>query len=326
MKKMSINFKLLTVVCLAIAIIAGLAIGISAVSAISQLNESSKSSHVQFAQLLTTQQAGNIKFDKQDGLAEVFDRMSADPDFNFAFAQAFKPDASSMFQQGTEPSGIDVAALAGEAMAKDVPQATVSGSIHIVATPAHFGKDNATVGALVVAWDLSANTANAIGAATRSGLISFGTAIAAAIGLAFLLRALVTRPLVQLTETATRLANREYDTEVPHTSRGDEIGEMARAVEVFRENGLKVAAMTEEQTASAEQRRSRTCAMMQELQNGFRRGGRRGDCRRFLQAGRAPSSPMPSSMPWPERQQSGRDGGRGWARPARCWRRWPRPT
>ncbi|WP_341915303.1 methyl-accepting chemotaxis protein [Ferrovibrio terrae] len=46
-------------------------------------------------------------------------------------------------------------------------------------------------------------------------------------------------PLATMTTAMQRLANREWATEVPERERGDEIGAMARAVQVFKENGLE---------------------------------------------------------------------------------------
>ncbi|MFC3677517.1 methyl-accepting chemotaxis protein [Ferrovibrio xuzhouensis] len=46
-------------------------------------------------------------------------------------------------------------------------------------------------------------------------------------------------PLTALTGVMARLANREWQTDVPDRSRQDEIGDMARAVQVFKENGLE---------------------------------------------------------------------------------------
>ena len=45
-------------------------------------------------------------------------------------------------------------------------------------------------------------------------------------------------PLTMLTGAMDRLANREWATDVPDRERSDEIGAMARAVQVFKENGL----------------------------------------------------------------------------------------
>ena len=59
-------------------------------------------------------------------------------------------------------------------------------------------------------------------------------------------------PISRLTGTMRALAGGELETEVKGAARTDEIGEMARAVEVFRENALKVNAMTEEERAASE--------------------------------------------------------------------------
>ncbi|MFN4163053.1 MAG: methyl-accepting chemotaxis protein [Ferrovibrio sp.] len=49
----------------------------------------------------------------------------------------------------------------------------------------------------------------------------------------------VARPLHALTEAIDRLAQRDWKTAVPHTGRGDEIGAIARAVGVFKTNGME---------------------------------------------------------------------------------------
>lgn len=63
-------------------------------------------------------------------------------------------------------------------------------------------------------------------------------------------------PLVEMQGAVTRLANAEYDTDVPHCERADEIGDMARAVLVFKENGIANERMQAERNhAQAERER-----------------------------------------------------------------------
>ena len=64
------------------------------------------------------------------------------------------------------------------------------------------------------------------------------TVVATAIGilLALLVYRTMLRPIPALSAVMHRLANNEADLEVPYRERGDEIGEMAAAVEVFRVN------------------------------------------------------------------------------------------
>ena len=50
------------------------------------------------------------------------------------------------------------------------------------------------------------------------------------------------------------MAEGEYDLEVPAQGRKDEIGEMAKAVEVFRENAIKVREMSRKGTGARKER------------------------------------------------------------------------
>jgi len=88
------------------------------------------------------------------------------------------------------------------------------------------------------------------------------------LGLLFLGRA-VTRGIVEMTSAMGRLAQNDLAVEVPHLGRRDEIGEMASAVQVFKDNAIRVRQLEAEQKeaerAQAEQRR----AEMIKLANGF---------------------------------------------------------
>ena len=58
---------------------------------------------------------------------------------------------------------------------------------------------------------------------------------------------LITTPMRKLSDTMKVLANGDYTAQVPSLERHDEIGDMAKAVQVFKENGLEMKAMEEEQ-------------------------------------------------------------------------------
>ena len=57
----------------------------------------------------------------------------------------------------------------------------------------------------------------------------------------------VIQPITRMTGVMARLAGGKLDTQIPSLNRGDEVGAMARAVQVFRENALRVQAMESEQ-------------------------------------------------------------------------------
>ena len=74
------------------------------------------------------------------------------------------------------------------------------------------------------------------------GLVIGGIAIIATVlgALMFVTRRLVGAPLNALSGVMGRLAGGDYDAEVQGAERGDEVGAMARAVQVFKTNGLEM--------------------------------------------------------------------------------------
>ncbi|MFY8099876.1 MAG: methyl-accepting chemotaxis protein [Allorhizobium sp.] len=80
---------------------------------------------------------------------------------------------------------------------------------------------------------------------------------------------LLSKPIRRMTGLMGRIAKGEYDVAVPYIEAGDEIGAMARAVEVFRENGMRTASMTEEEKAAEVRRQRDRSDMMRSLQEAF---------------------------------------------------------
>jgi len=97
------------------------------------------------------------------------------------------------------------------------------------------------------------------------GLVTLAVLGAVGYGLSRLMMS----PVPRLAKTMKQVADGDYEIAVPFTQRGNEVGEMARAVEVFRENGLKISHMTEEERAAAQRRRIERTDMMVALQAAF---------------------------------------------------------
>lgn len=81
-----------------------------------------------------------------------------------------------------------------------------------------------------------------------TSLCIFGGALAISI---FFSRS-ITRPIHRLTGSVAKVVNGEITAPVPETERGDEIGELASATEVFRQNALRIEKMHAEQQAANE--------------------------------------------------------------------------
>ena len=85
----------------------------------------------------------------------------------------------------------------------------------------------------------------------------------------WLLSRSLTKPINALNAQMVQIADNQFDIEVAGTDRADELGTMARAVEVFRENGKKVAEMTEAEAARIIRDQQARTEMMAELQEAF---------------------------------------------------------
>ncbi|WMT91205.1 methyl-accepting chemotaxis protein [Pelagibacterium sp. H642] len=107
---------------------------------------------------------------------------------------------------------------------------------------------------------------------TNNVITSGGIAIAIIAFLSvagWLLSRSLTKPINALNAQMVQIADNQFDVEVTGTGRADELGTMARAVEVFRENGKKVAEMTEAEAARIIADQKARTEMMAELQQAF---------------------------------------------------------
>jgi methyl-accepting chemotaxis protein len=113
-------------------------------------------------------------------------------------------------------------------------------------------------------------TVNAAANGVVSLLLIVGGIVVLAVGaVGFMLSRMITKPIPKLAHAMEEISAGDYQTTVPYTSLGNEVGGMARAVEVFRENGLKVSQMTEAEAARIIADQANRQAMMAELQNAF---------------------------------------------------------
>lgn len=88
-------------------------------------------------------------------------------------------------------------------------------------------------------------------------MASFAVGVVSLILLSYLLSKAIVRAITGLTGKMTRLADNQFDIVLGEAERRDEIGEMGRAVLVFRENGIERRKLEAEQRAQEERRRVR---------------------------------------------------------------------
>jgi methyl-accepting chemotaxis protein len=105
--------------------------------------------------------------------------------------------------------------------------------------------------------------------AVLTSLVVMGGIIIAMLVIGALIVRNIAGPITRLTAIMGDVADNRFDVEVEGKERPDEIGAMARAVEVFRENGMKVAEMTEAEAARIVADKEARTRMMADLQTAF---------------------------------------------------------
>ncbi|NKE45937.1 HAMP domain-containing protein [Roseomonas frigidaquae] len=126
----------------------------------------------------------------------------------------------------------------------------------------------ATVAVAEILLDLSAAEAET----TREGTWLAGLALgvlALVLVLATLLGRAIAGPIDRMTRAMSDLADGRLDTEIPGRDRGGEIGAMARAVQVFKDNAIAVRRLEAEQRQAEEAAEAARHAARQKLANDF---------------------------------------------------------
>ena len=117
-------------------------------------------------------------------------------------------------------------------------------------------------------------TRQAANAATvRNTYIMIGICIALALAiglaLAWLIGNAIANPIKSMTGVMQRLAKGDKSVEIPGTERGDEIGEMAETVEVFKQNAIETDRLREEQEAAKKRADEEQRRAMLEMADGL---------------------------------------------------------
>ena len=166
---------------------------------------------------------------------------------------------------------IDPASPAAAALSAGTPYAgemVLQGrTFNAAAYPIHK-LDGALLGAFWVGKDTA--LADAAANAALPGLAAMAGVLLLIMGVVGVVasRAL-TRPIPRLAGAMDTIAQGDYGTDVPFIERGNEIGAMARAVEVFRENGQRVSQMTDAEAARIVADQEERQRMMAALQDAF---------------------------------------------------------
>ena len=100
-------------------------------------------------------------------------------------------------------------------------------------------------------------------------MLMLGIAILIAILVVALVVLLIIRPLFSLTKVMNALTDQDYTVDVPYSGRNDEIGTIAKAVLVFKENGLNIQHLRDREERLAKENTEQRAQMVDNLSSQF---------------------------------------------------------
>jgi methyl-accepting chemotaxis protein len=208
---------------------------------------------VTVATLVAQQISGGVRWNKPETITPGLEGMAQFPGSSLANAVVFDDQHKAILSFESKkftPHGelaTDIDATRAAQLKGGAIVTFSDGEDHyIVAVPVLAGRNNEYVGALALALSLDPLNA-ALAESTRETVIH-GVSLLGALLVMLLLgaRFLVTRPLVAITRAVTDLADGATSVVIPAATRRDEIGDIARALAVFKQQTEQNRAMQQE--------------------------------------------------------------------------------
>jgi methyl-accepting chemotaxis protein len=257
-------------VATAISITIGLAVMIWFAAALQTDNmvEVSDNAVTDVTELMAVQMGAAIRFNQAAAIEAAYNGQAETENSMIAGLLAVNADGETVAALGEDLEsrfGLDVARFQRSEEVTTADQ----GSHLIVAVPIHFGNDSARVGTLILGWSRALINAKTASSAWTIAAVA-GVIVVLLIGLlTVLLRQIVGNPLRRLEGAMSRLAGGDIEVGVPNTDRGDEIGDMAQAVQVFKDNAIEMRRLEAERLADQERATAEKRRTMDGLANSF---------------------------------------------------------
>ncbi|GGB35317.1 hypothetical protein GCM10011316_04320 [Roseibium aquae] len=220
--------------------------------------EESFESEIQLSTKLTNQALANAMWDfDQDLAGALLAPLKDNENFSWAVVQEANGSVFSAVLETDSQAAEDLVALVPEAIRAiegDMDtQFVTTGEYEIGVKPIvrADGSDSSVLGKVYIALNRNAVEAARAEALTTSVIMAALAIGVVSICLVLLIRR-ITGQIGSLSDTMRTLSEGNYEIDIPYVGRVDEMGMMARTVEVFRDNGLRQRELEETQRQNAQ--------------------------------------------------------------------------
>ena len=184
--------------------------------------------------LLAVSAAQGIQLRATGQLNVLFEPFFETDNRETVYAMAVDYNNAVLVEGGRSPELLEpLRTLSARALSEGVSVASADGML--VATPIVNVVSGKTAGAVATAWSAADAIATERRATLYNVLIAIGIVGIAMLWMMLAVDRWVAAPIARLSRTVDRLAGEEYDLEVPFATRGDELGDIGRAVSHLRD-------------------------------------------------------------------------------------------
>ena len=219
------------VVMACILVVGGALVIQTAASKTALVRETMRDRAFQVTELLALQAGGALRFGREEALAPPLARALEAAEGQAMSGLGFTLASGAMAETG--PVTAELRALAAEAAESGAPALSKDG--FSVAVPAVVGADATLVGAVAMEWSPERSIATArrelYAQLSVAGLVMLAAMIAATL----FLRRYLSRPLEDLCAAMNRIAQSDFEAEIPSLRRGDEIGVIGATLTQMRD-------------------------------------------------------------------------------------------
>jgi methyl-accepting chemotaxis protein len=225
--------------------------------------------------LIANNAAGGIRWNKPDAIESAYIDFATADDSVIATVVALDQEGNELtrFSHPTLAQA-DLTAFIAATKGSESRQQQQLGNHILISSPALNAKDNTFIGTVVIAWSVEELKADIQSAAIQQGIISVVALVLLILLLGFVTSRLIGKPLAMMTSTMARLAGGDTTVEVPATDRRDDIGDMARTVETFKNNAIELerstAAREAEKAKAEEEKRQAMHKLADEFESSVR--------------------------------------------------------
>ncbi|MBL4906748.1 MAG: hypothetical protein JKX94_04790 [Sneathiella sp.] len=223
--------------------------------------------NVTITQLMADQMSGGLRWKKAKKVSEIYDEMATIEDTVLADILTYDNEGNSVTEYHSDKLlNSDLAAIFSSKkseLRQDASYSEITDDHHIVIAPVHTAK-GVFVGNVAIAWSLDKLNAQLSDSLFDQMILGVSVLIGLMILTAVLLNGFIGKPLSQLTNAMSSLAAGDHGIAIDGLERKDDVGDMSRAVQVFKENAEEMVVLQLEKQKQEEEKAAREAVRIAE--------------------------------------------------------------